>query len=101
MIDVVWIQPTTHKIKLHSVCCNLETFVFFTNDEIWRDTYISAWCKTCKRTTNWRMQINMAKQYSDPTIMIDVKLTKWQIIKLKFALWWFAFKNRNLNKIFK
>ena len=48
------IEPDTHRIEIFCEKCNMESFVFFTNYELWNNVYILQWCKNCNRTQKWK-----------------------------------------------
>lgn len=46
--------PTTRKIKMYSECCNSETVVLLTNQELWSGVFIQQWCEKCKLFSAWK-----------------------------------------------
>ena len=49
------IKPSVRNIPIYSDCCNSKSSVFFTNEEIFRNTTILQWCCICEQTSSWRM----------------------------------------------
>ena len=50
------IEPTTHKTAVFCDGCGSESFVFFTNYELWNGIFIKRWCRKCGKVTEWKKQ---------------------------------------------